>query len=341
MPQTGPKAVGRSSAPRFLSGRGVWTELQRRSARAKNRIHAAVAYFGKDGANLLTLKAGDTLLVDMSLRAVRQGVTDPREIKKLMKKKVQVFSRGGLHAKFYLIDNALVCGSANVSVRSSQVLDEAAVLTCDKTAVRIARAYLRKMCSEPVTEPYLKKCLKEYRPPWFVAARGGQPQAMNKSKISKVWFLGGLKEIDIAVADEPKVEKIEKDVGAALDGKHEVTFVRYRNRPSWFGSIRQGNWVVCCMRSASGRRHIDSPCQVLRKRKYRSSRGVVYHLLMLSHPIDGDETSLTRFQPLVRRIVPALAAKNPRTQAIAEPDAADALLRLWTPNGKFRKRHHA
>ena len=103
-----------SAKTRFLSNNDLWGEIQKRIANG-NRVRAAVAYFGGRGANLLRLKKLDSLVIDMSLAAVRQGVTNPREIRKLIRRGVKVFSRGTLHAKFLLIGNTLITSSANVS----------------------------------------------------------------------------------------------------------------------------------------------------------------------------------------------------------------------------------
>ena len=59
---------------RFLSNESLWREIKQRVAKAK-RVYAAVAYLGTDGSNLLPLKKGHKLVVDMSLDAVRQGAT--------------------------------------------------------------------------------------------------------------------------------------------------------------------------------------------------------------------------------------------------------------------------
>ena len=73
---------------RFVSNEEFWDEIQRHVSDGR-RARAAVAYFGRDGAKLLKLKSGDTLVVDMSITAVRQGVTDPREVKKLKRAGVE------------------------------------------------------------------------------------------------------------------------------------------------------------------------------------------------------------------------------------------------------------
>jgi hypothetical protein len=82
--------TGGMSMTRFLYNDQLWNELQRCS-NAKN-VCAAVAFIGTGGADLLPLKRRDTLVVDLSLTAVKQGSTDPREIKKFIARGVTVSS---------------------------------------------------------------------------------------------------------------------------------------------------------------------------------------------------------------------------------------------------------
>jgi hypothetical protein len=325
-----------SGSVQFLSGRQVWAELKQRSAKTKGRIEAAVAYFGKDGATLLTLKAGDTLLVDMSLRAVRQGVTDPREVKKLIRRGVEVFSREELHAKFYIIEGSLICGSANVSTRSSMALDEAAIVTHDPSVVRRARAYLNSMCSEPVSDLYLEQCIKEYQPPWFTAARGGQI-GKRGDQCAKVWFVSGLTfRIALPEADQLAISELEKEASNEITAeRHTVSWIRFSRKPRYFDSIQKHNWVVGCVREGK-RRSVGCPSQVLSKRTYKTSRGTVFHMLMLSVPNGAQSMTFSEFRKRVVDIAPELGGTRPRTRAIGDRASGDALLRLWTQTGRLR-----
>jgi phosphatidylserine/phosphatidylglycerophosphate/cardiolipin synthase-like enzyme len=82
----------------------------------------------------------------MSPATVRAGSTDPREVEKLIQRRVEVFTRRNLHAKIVLADKSVIFGSANVSKHSQQVLDEAAILTTDQSAVRRAREFIERIC---------------------------------------------------------------------------------------------------------------------------------------------------------------------------------------------------
>ncbi len=125
----------------FLSNETLWQNLSAR-IKAARHVDAAIAYFGQGGARLLPLRKGDRLIVDMSPAIVRAGGTDPREVEKLMLRGVKVFTRRNLHAKTVVSDNSVISGSANVSKHSQQVLDEAAILTNDQSAVRRAGEFI-------------------------------------------------------------------------------------------------------------------------------------------------------------------------------------------------------
>ena len=151
-------------ASRFLFNETLWAELEARIPKARV-TRAAVAYVGSGASGLLPLKKGDKLVVDMSLKAVRSGTTDPREVKRLLRSGVQVFSRGSLHAKFFVIDRLVIAGSSNISKHARHHLDEAAILTDDAATVRRAVSTFDQLCTEPVRKDYLEKCIAEYRPP--------------------------------------------------------------------------------------------------------------------------------------------------------------------------------
>ena len=92
---------------RFLTSEPLWNEIRNRVRRAKH-ARVAVAYFGTGRSKLLPLRRGHKLVVDLSIASVRQGVTNPSEIRTLQRRGVEVFSRGTLHSKFFLFDETLI-----------------------------------------------------------------------------------------------------------------------------------------------------------------------------------------------------------------------------------------
>lgn len=160
----------------FLINEALWKTLTERIKTARH-VDAAIAYFGHNGATLFRLRRGDRLVVDMSTPTVRAGGTDPYEVEKLIRRGVQVFTRRNLHAKIVIADNSVVSGSANISKRSQQVLDEAAILTSEAVAVRRARGFVDRISTEPVRPGYLEKCKRLYAPSRGPGLRGPREES--------------------------------------------------------------------------------------------------------------------------------------------------------------------
>lgn len=100
------------SMTRFLCNDALWSELNDlvKSARL---VKAAGAFVGAGGADLLPLKRGDTLVVNLGMQTVRQGITAHKEIQRLIWRGVRVFTRSTLHAKFFNFDGVLLVGSGH------------------------------------------------------------------------------------------------------------------------------------------------------------------------------------------------------------------------------------
>lgn len=202
-------------ASRFLFNDTLWSELNDRIPKAKT-VRAAVAYFATGASTILPLRKGDKLVVDMSLRTVRAGTTDPREVRKLLRRGVQVFSRASLHAKFFIIDRVVVAGSANISGNARDKRDEAAVLTDDGAAVRRAMATFEQLCTEPVRKGYLDKCIAEYRPPKFIGVPARTDSSRKKPTHAKVWLIGGLTYRNVPKDEEAEANRVLKEVSKKL-----------------------------------------------------------------------------------------------------------------------------
>ncbi|OGW36495.1 MAG: hypothetical protein A2Y97_14035, partial [Nitrospirae bacterium RBG_13_39_12] len=319
-----------SSQARFLFNNELWDEITVRVNKAK-RVNAAVAYLSKTGSELLPLKKGDRLVLDMSIAAVRQGVTDPREVQKFIDRGVHVFSRNSLHAKFLIIDNVLITSSANISMNSRGVLDEAGILTTDPVAIRRALSFFDKLCSEPVRAQYLKECLKAYQPPKFKAATTiphRKPGQRGKRIVqAKLWFIGGLRLVEVSNKDASTIARIEDKAERQLANpeKTSVSWVRYSRHPKFLDQIRVGDWVIQCMSDGKSK-YVEAPAQVLGQDLYISHTGKKYHMLMLESPDAGEAISLSEFRQKVKTLEPLLDNKSPRTKPIANQDHADAVL---------------
>ncbi len=275
------------------------------------------------------------------LYAAKQGATDPREIKKLIKRGVKVFTRSTLHAKVVLIDDVVFTGSANVSNNARNVLDEAIVSSSEPSAVRAAKKFIDEKCSEPVREGYLKECLAAYKPPVFKGAktfRKGNKSNRGNAQ-SKLWYIGGLVYINVE-KDMDYIEPLEKDAQQELENPEtcEVSWIRFGHQAKWYQSIQRNSWIIDCTRVNKRVKEVGSPARVIRKCQYRNKSGKTYYMLMLERPKKRECMSLTEFQRRWRRVAP-IGNNNPpvHSQAIQDEFLADSVLRFWTSSGRISR----
>ncbi len=322
---------------RLLKGREVWRTLTTLVSDARRTV-AAVAYLGRAGGELLPLKSGDTLVVDMSLGAVRQGVTDPREVEKFLKRKVHVASRSDLHAKIVVADGWLITGSMNASRNSADVLAEAAVLTNARGAVAAARKTIEEWARSPVLPHQLETALEEYCPPSFKAAktiRRRKNRNSTSAQSPSVWLVGGLKRGD--------VPKRERDTAR----EHEKSAVRWRRRrrgtnrntihfgyrSRFFDEAQVDDWVITVTEGM-----VEAPGLVAAKTHYARGNGKHRYLVIVEER-DAEEKSWAAFKRAVRRAA-NLQLKTQKTRVFREPDVVAALLgcwsrKTWAPLKKF------
>jgi hypothetical protein len=326
----------------LLTNRNLWREIRART-KAARRIYAAIAYLGTNASSVLHLKKGDTLVVDMSLRTVRAGATNPSEVKKLLKKGVGVYTRANLHAKVIAADRYLITSSANASVSSFKRLDEAGCITSDRVAVERAREFIESVALEPVLPKYLRECLAAYRPPRFPAAQEGDTSGKKgsgrrPSRQADLWFVAGLVPMDVPESErgyvaraEARVAKRKKVVSSSVDEIH------YASKPKWADNIRVGDLIVDCVRDGAGF-VVSSPARFLGLESHPRGRGKRRYLLMVERPRGSQNISLTEFHRRIKGSMPAGQKALRRTRAIADILIADAIRSTWTPAGAVSRK---
>ena len=324
---------------RFLSNNSLWDELYHH-VKFSSSVKAAVAFLGNGGADMLPLKKGDTLVVNLGLQTVRQGATSPMEIKRLMRRGVKVFTRSSLHAKFFICGKSLFVGSANVSKNSQNNLDEAATLTSEGVAIRRAASFFDKLCTEPVRPEYLKLCLQSYRPPRFSRfKKDSNNSRQQRIEGAKLWFMGGLVYKDLPESAKNRADDIVKRAAKKLKNPKgffiDYTFFNYKTQ--YYQKIRLGDWLVnCILDKTNGRREVQCPRQVVERNSIPAKKGRRTYLLLSEAPTNGQVISLARFRRKIRKVLPRLDKKNPRTSPIVHNQAADSILSLWTPSGRAK-----
>jgi hypothetical protein len=182
-------------AVRFLA-EGIWKEITAAArARRRGKAFVAVPYFGKAGSRLLPLREGDTLLVNAGDAAVRSGQTNPRGLRELLNKGVQLYSLGNLHAKIYVIGSVAFIGSVNASAHSSDVLEEAVVRIRDPKVVREAREHIQNLPKELLVHRDLDRLENLYRPPRRPG--GGQKGSASRRSPRTRYFIAQVNDDDI------------------------------------------------------------------------------------------------------------------------------------------------
>jgi hypothetical protein len=325
----------------FLSNETLWQNLSAR-IKAAHHVDAAIAYFGKDGAKLLPLRSGDRLIVDMSPATVRAGGTNPHEVEKLIDRGVQVFTRRCLHAKTLVADNSVISGSANVSNRSQQVLDEAGILTNDRSAVRRAREFIQRLCTEPVRPEYLEKCKQLYRPPpppKDVPVNGKNGQ--HRTKHAKLWIVN-LREGSVP---EPEVERYEQGNAKAeklvkAEARSKTDSFHWPYKPRMANELEVGDWIIEIIKYKDTTITVSPPGALLfidsyvRDRKLGKER-YVFHLEV---PKRGQTMTWAEFRRAAKSLLKPDTLASPRTSPIPDVKVADRLLGLWTPGGRVSRR---
>lgn len=185
---------------------GLWGQLTTAVRKAKGRADVAVAYFGKDGCDLLPLRAGSRLVVDASEAALKSGQTYPEGLLKLYRKGVAIYSKPGLHAKVFVVGNRAFVGSANASKYSAHTLVEAALVTDDRATVRQVSGFINALALHELGEAELKRLMTVYRPPKVIG--GKRALRTSASKGPRVWIAS------ITIEDIPEAfEDVYEDEG--------------------------------------------------------------------------------------------------------------------------------
>jgi hypothetical protein len=326
------------SVTTFLANETLWQTLRTRIKSARS-VDAAIAYFGKGGASILPLRKGHRLIVDMSVPTVKAGGTDPSEIEKLIKRGVRVFTRENLHAKVVVIDKTVVSGSANVSSRSQKILDEAALATNDRVAVRRAREFIERLCTEPVRPEYLKTCKSLYRPPRANGLQGKANGQVKRAAHAKLW-IANLREYEVPPAEKKIYGQIEKKAEEHLHepGRSTTDSFTWPSKPRMADELETGDWIISVMTHSDGRVLVYPPGQLLFVEHYvRPGSEKERWVFCMEVPRQGEEMQWSQFCRKAASLFKTSKTK-PRTRPIRDTEDADSLLRLWTDTGRISKR---
>lgn len=253
----------------------AWRHITARVKRQRSRCHAAIAYFGMDGSELLPLRRGSVLVVNASEDAVRAGQTHPGELLKLIQKGVAVYSFATLHAKVVVVGNEVFVGSMNVSRRSERYLVEAAIRTDHRIAVSKARQFVESLTLVDIGPEEARRLMSLYRPPKLPPLSGDrrrQPKPVGALLNKPLWIA--------------RIQTIPWDDDDYAAEKRGLPTAKRRLRDSkrfevddfvWEGgglaNLRRGDRLIYVHEESNRRSFVTAPASVLHVEKYTKHGG--------------------------------------------------------------------
>lgn len=230
----------------------IWNEIQN-SVSENMQNFVAVAYFGMGGADLLPLKQGDVLIVDASLHQIQAGLVDPRELLKLEKVGVKIFTYPQLHAKVYALGDMLFVGSSNVSENSRKNLKEAVLQTDDPKMVNEAKNWIESLAFSPLYEDYINELKKYYKPPRTFNSNFVVEKCLYLVFVDfNSYYSNGYQE---------PLKKGEEEMEALIPdiSKKEYEYFEFPSLPEF----AIGDYLLIHSKNSEGEDMINKPCRVL------------------------------------------------------------------------------
>ncbi|MGV0952898.1 MAG: hypothetical protein ACOYBR_01160 [Fluviibacter sp.] len=299
-----------------------WPEIK---AVAKNaKAYIAVPFLGKAAAAMLPVATGSVLVTRFTREAIKAGQVDPRQVIKLIRKGVSVFSQADLHAKVYVFPRRAFIGSANAS-KTSEGMIEACIETTEQVIVQQARDYVRSLGSDLVTLEYAKSMVNLY--PKDGERYFGVPQktALQRAADQEHFWIVPVYEEDYddearradrAGTISAKAE-MSKDKSTRLSRIHSDHAVQYE----------KGDWIL--NRQTVGRGfEFECPGRVVHIEPYEGNKGweaIVY----LDHPKRQSSISSTEIRKSHKELVEKLCYSHHRDRKIRSASDVANIKQLW------------
>lgn len=304
---------------------GIWSRLTHLAKRC-SIAHVAVAYFGGEGTKRLPLPKGSLLVVDFSERAVRGGLTDPKEVLKQIRRGVEVHSVANLHAKVFVFDDRAVVGSTNVSRSSPVGLVEAAIETNHHSTVASARKFVLSLRGDHIGPKIAEQMIKIWQPPKGGAAPG---KTVSKTpKQSKIWavplFWDGWDADDEAEAkdERPKARSELKSKSAFILDEFAFTGGKIYN------GLKKNHRVLPVECDSETDRYAVVPCRVLRVRRFKRGR-TMRCIVFLERLKNAKRINVERLVERLGSLVTKIENLDRQPVVLSNPQTIYALGQLW------------
>jgi hypothetical protein len=307
----------------------LWTEV-RKQARASNSRKAAIAYVTRD---LVGFRKGDTLVVDASTLAIKNGETDAPLLRKLHNKGVQLYDCTDLHAKILLLDDVAIISSGNMSSSSESRMVEAALISDQGSIVAGVASLIEQLVkqSSPLDEKQIAELCKIK-----VIRRGGwsgaRPQR-RKTRIAKLgnrtWIVGVHELKDDPRPEEQRlIDQATRSLQEQLDATDDdFTWIKWGARGRFPRECREGDLLIQMWRSSiTAKRPSEVWKAVPVLLKQSTKRWTRFYVAEPSGR--SPEVTWGQFQRLLREVGYPRQIKA-RSVHLVEPDLADTIGRKW------------
>lgn len=340
---------------RLLSGPALWKTIHRLARQCKARKLVATAYLGRGSAKALHLKRGDVLLCGLSLQNVKRGAVCAPDLLPLRNRGVGVYGIESLHAKIYLFGRTAIIGSPNLS-RTSQRLEEAAVLTTDPDVVGQVREWFIARCmSDPVEAKVLENLATAYRPPkgnplMALEADGAtdkltsrkaaelaasSPAKWSRGKGQILWYVPKLEVFDpegeaekASKSDQLAAKRIDPSLRDSRIDQLHVTLDSIADQ-RLAAHARRGDLLVTATRSGNGW-SVEQTGTILVVRRHGKAVGTIVTYVLSSNRVAAPQTRFLR--ALAARGV-SLGYRGTRTIAISDPAKIRCIVELASGKG--------
>ena len=312
----------------------LWKMIRAQAQRARCR-RAVIAYVTED---LIDFRRGDTLVVDASTYAVRNGETSAKLLSSLHEKGATLYDCPHLHAKMLLLDDVAIIGSGNMSRSSSNGLVEAGVITDHSSTVAGIASLIEQITSQ--SNKLDAQSLADLRK-IKVIRRGGPHTFEHKRRKPKIAELGnrtwlvGVKEIVTTQPDEQRV--VDRAIKALRpimsDPDEEPDWIRWHGKTRFTRECREGDSIIRIWTSHKAKR----PSAVMRSAPVLlKQRGTRRTHFFLGTP-NGSHTELSwgKFQKLFAK-AGGIGRIKPGGVRVLEPEVAEALARKWKQAAKYQ-----
>jgi hypothetical protein len=311
----------------------LWTEVRKQARISKSR-KGAIAYVTRD---LVGLRKGDTLVVDASTLAIRNGETDAPLLRKLHNEGVQLYDCADLHAKILLLDDVAIISSGNMSSSSENRMVEAALISDHGSVVAGVASLIEQLVKQSSLldkKQIAQLCkIKVIRRGGWNAARSTRRKTRIAELGNRTWIVG-VRELkhDPHPEEQKLIDRATHSLQEQVSGDGEdFNWIKWGVRGRFPQECRAGDLLIQIWRSPDAKRPsaVIKPVPVLLKQA--TKQWTRFYVAQASGR--SPEMSWGRFQQLLSEVGYPRQIKAGSVQLV-DPDIADTISRKWNSAAK-------